>query len=128
MSLFIAELEYGNSIRNGLFKTLSAVFVDLSLILFSVSKASGSADTAADARHTLDKVGIEQILRLLEQSDLALLDTVAGTRLKLKIGIAVLAQALCDSIRQTAAAGKNSAVVGGIIKNTILERGDVDTY
>ena len=49
---------------------LHAVFIDLSLVFFAVGQAAGAADTAADARHPLDEVGVQHALArgLLEQA------------------------------------------------------------
>ena len=57
--------QHGNCIRDGLFKCFSAILIDLGFILFAVSQASCAADTAADARHALDDVAVENVLALL---------------------------------------------------------------
>ncbi len=52
----ISLLQQGNSIADGLFRSLSSILIHICLILLTVSEASCTANTTADTSHTLDEV------------------------------------------------------------------------
>ena len=60
--------ENRNGVGNGLFHSLTAVSVDLGLVDFTVGQTAGTADAAADAGHTFDKVCVELALALLRRA------------------------------------------------------------
>ena len=91
-----------------------------------MSEASGAADTAADARHALDEVRIEQPLRLFEQGDPAGFNTVTGTRFQGEILQPLLFESLCDRIREPAATREDAPEIRGVIEYALGESRDVD--
>ena len=57
-----------------------------------------AADTAADARHSLNKVCVKNVFALFEKCDFARLYAVAGARLEDKIRFAVFLQSFGNSV------------------------------
>ncbi|CDC60546.1 unknown [Clostridium sp. CAG:448] len=89
-----------------------------------MGQAACAADTAADARHSFDKVGVQLVARFLHQGKLACFDAVAGTGLEQEVDSLFL-EGFRNRVGQTAAAGKNTSEVGGIVQNALFHRGDV---
>ena len=118
-------VQCGERIGNGLVSGGFAELLHLDAVALAVGQAACAAHTAADTGHALDKVGVQHVLALLEQSHAALLDAVAGDSLQGKVG-AMLLQTLCYRVGQTAAAGKNAAEIGGVVQSILLQSSDVD--
>ena len=123
--MFFDLFENRNGVGNGLFHSLAAVSVDLGLVDFTVGQTAGTADAAADAGHTFDKVCVELALALFEKSHSAGLDSVAGNGFKLEILLTVLLESLCHGVGKASAAGENSSEIGGVVKHA-LKGGYVD--
>ena len=90
-----------------------------------MSEASRTVDTAADARHTLDKVAVKNTLVQLEKRHTASLYSVANYRFYLKIDILLLHR-LCRRIGKTAASRKDTSEIGSVIKHALLKGGEVE--
>lgn len=119
-------LFYGiNSIGDSFIRRFLAVFIDLGLVLLAVGKAAGSADAAADARHSLDEVAVEEILVLLEKRHAARLDSVADDGFEIEFDV-LLFHCRCDSLGKTARAGKDASVIGCVVESRFLKQRDVD--
>ena len=109
--MFLIYFENRNGVGNGLFHSLAAVSVDLGLVDFTVGQTAGTADAAADAGHTFDKVCVELALALLRRAIRQSLDSVAGNGFKLEILLTVLLESLCHGVGKASAAGENSSEI-----------------
>ena len=113
-------LKYGNRIRNCFFVCFFAVLVNLGLILFTVCQTACAADTTAGASHALDEVLLKQTAGLFHQRRTAGFDSVAGYGVECEILMSGFFECFGNSIRKTAAAGKNPAEIGSIVKNILF--------
>jgi len=119
-------LFYGiNSICYGFIRRFLAVFIDLGLVLLAVGQAAGAADAAAEARHSLDEVAVEEILVLLEKCHAASLYSVADNGLEIELDV-LLRHCRRDSLGKTARAGEDASVIGCVVESRFLKQGDVD--
>lgn len=84
-----------------------------------------AADTAADTRHTLDKVIFKDSARRFQKSRFAFFYAVTRKRINGEIYILLL-NCLADSLRNAAASCKYSAVIGSIVKNILRKLGKLD--
>ena len=84
MKLFIYiilfDIQNADSVFNGLFQSLFAVFVNFGFVLFAVGKATGTADAATDTSHTFNEVDVEHVFALFKQSCATFFNTVTRER------------------------------------------------
>ena len=88
-----------------------------------MGQAARAAYAAAYARHALNKVGVSDFFTRLHKRNLAGFNAVAGNALKLEIGNILLLKSLRYRVGKTAAAGKYSAEVGGVVKHILRKLG-----
>ena len=73
-------------------------FFNENLVLFAVGQTTCAPNTSAETSHTLDEVGVKDILALFQQGNLAFLDTVAGNGLQHEVDVLFL-QGLCHEAK-----------------------------
>ena len=123
-SLFLPENRYG--FGYSLFVSEHTVLVNLGLALFSVCKASRTADTTADTSHTFDEVSVKEVLALFKQSYTAGFNTVAGAGVELEVFKALFLKTFGNRIGKTAGASEDSSVVGSVVEHVLFKCGNVE--
>ena len=108
-------MQNGNRVGNGLFKRFFSVFVNVGFVLLAVSETTRSADTAVYTRHTFDKLCVENISVLLQNSDFSLLYAVANARFEFEVVNTLFLYRFCYSVRQTAASREYSSEIGSVV-------------
>ena len=116
--------QHGNGVRNCFFHRFVAVFVNFRFVLFTVGQTSSSADTAAHACHSFDEVGVEELFAFFEEGYAAFFYAVAGAGLGVEVYV-LFFETFGDRVGETAAAGEDSAEVGGVVEDAFVEGGDV---
>ena len=90
-----------------------------------MGKTARTADTAAYASHTFDKVAIQNVFALFKQGYAAFFDTVAHDGLKVEFDI-LLFKTLNHRIGKTAGTGEYSAEIRCVIKHVFAEGVDIE--
>ena len=120
----ILILQQRHGVGNGLFQRFATVLVNFCLVFLAVGKTAGTTDATAGARHTFDEVGVEEVFAFFEEGYAAFFYAVAGAGLEVEVYV-LFFETFGDRVGETAAAGEDSAEVGGVVEDAFVEGGDV---
>lgn len=124
LNYFFLSMEIGSEI---VFSYASLPYLSTSALFFSPCvRQPAPPIQPPEQAHALDEVLLKQTAGLFHQRRTAGFDSVAGYGVECEILMSGFFECFGNSIRKTAAAGKNPAEIGSIVKNILFKGSDVD--